>query len=84
MPEIDLPGKARQQIPAGGQNGENAGQNQDAQKIRIIAIYGITSRARTKTNTIAAGQARTFRFSGCKKLSQVIAQEIHSYLSSSN
>ena len=36
VPKIHLTGKTGQEIPTGGQDGENVGQNQDAQQVRVL------------------------------------------------
>jgi hypothetical protein len=73
--EIHLAGKTGQEIPAGRENGENAGQNQDAQQVRILSNQGQEEEnEKEKKNNHPAGEDEYVPLKNGIKLSQIETQ----------
>ena len=82
--EIHLAGKTGQEVPAGREDGENAGQDQDAQQVRILGNHGQEEEnKKEKKNGNPAGQDEYLPLKNGIKISQVESQGSHPYLSSS-
>jgi hypothetical protein len=75
VPKIHLTGKTGQEIPTGGQDGENVGQNQDAQQVRVLSDNRQKEQnQKEKKDGNPAGEYEYFSSEDGVKLSQVEAR----------
>jgi len=79
VPKIYLAGKTGQEIPACSQNGEDAGQYQNAKQVRILGNNGQKEQNdKEKENNNPAWQDKDFSFEQDIDLSKINTQDSHS------
>ena len=84
MPKIYLASKTGQEIPTGREDGKDAGQDQDAQQIRVLGKNRQKEQnKKEKENKNPAGQDEHLPFNNIVKPSQIETKHTHVYLSSS-